>query len=82
MREDQLGVRELARQRDGVLAERRDAAAGVDQHRHAPLVRERDELAHGGDVEPEPLGARVQLDAAGAGVQRARGLGHGRVAQP
>ena len=74
MGQDQLRVGELAAERDGVLPERRDPAAGVDQHRHAPLVRERDEAAHGGLVEAELLGARVQLDPARAGVQRARGL--------
>ena len=34
--EDQPGVGELARQPDGVAPERRDPAAGVDEHRHAP----------------------------------------------
>ena len=79
--QDQLRVGELPAEGDGVPPERGDPAARVDQHGHAPLVRERDELAHGGDVEAEPLRARVQLDAACAGVQRARGLGHGRVAR-
>ena len=44
-------------------------AAGMDQDRDPPLVGERDEAAHGGLVEAELLGPRVQLDPAGAGVQ-------------
>ena len=81
MGEDQLGARELAAEAHGVLAERRDAAPRVDQHRHAALVRERDEVAHGGLGEVEALRARVQLDAARAGVQAAGGLGHRAVAR-
>ena len=56
-------------------------AAGVDQDRHAPLVGERHEAAHGGLVEAELLGPRVQLDPARAGVQGARGLRDGVVAR-
>ena len=52
--------------------ERGDAAPGVDQDRHAALVRERHQLGDGGLVHAEPLGARVQLDAARACVERAR----------
>ena len=44
VREDQRRVRVALGEPHGVLPERRDPAAGVDQHRHAALVRERDEL--------------------------------------
>ena len=68
-------LRERARELDGVDAERGDPAAGVDEDGQLALVGEGGELAHGGVVERELLGARVQLDALGAGVQRALGLG-------
>ena len=76
--EDQPRVRELAGQLDGVQAERRDPAAGVDQDRQRALVGERDQRPHAGVVERELLGARVQLDPAGAGVEAALGLGERR----
>ena len=74
--EDQPGVGELARQPHGVLPERRDAAAGVDQHRRLVLVRGRHELAHRRLGERELLRPRMQLDAVDAGVEAAPGLGH------
>ena len=75
MGEDQPGARELSREPDAVAAERRDAAAGVDQHARPALVGERHELAHRRLAEHEALGARVQLDAAGARVQAPPRLG-------
>ena len=55
--------------------ERRDAAAGVDEHRDAALVGERHDVAHGRLGQREALGPRVQLDALGAGVEAAARLG-------
>ena len=57
------------------------AAAGVDQDRHAPLVRDRDDLAHARLGHRELLGARVQLDADRARVQAAARLGRRMVAR-
>ena len=54
-----------------------DAAAGVDQDRHAALVGDGDDLAHARLVHRELLRARVQLDADRAVVQAAAGLGGG-----
>ena len=61
--------------------EGRDTTPGVDQHRHRALVGERDEVPHDRLVEPEPLGPRVELDAARARVEAAPRLVHrsGRV---
>ncbi len=70
MGEDQRRVGIALGEPHRVLAQRRDPAAGVDQDRHAPLAGERDELGHGRLVHAEPLGARVQLDPARAGVER------------
>ena len=67
--EDQAGVRELLGQLDRVQAERRDAAAGVDQHRQRALVGERDQGPHDRMIERELLGAGMQLDPACAGGQ-------------
>ena len=69
--EDQRGVRVALRELHGQLAEGRDAAPGVDQHRHSPLAGQRDELGHRRLAHPELLGARVELDPARAGVERA-----------
>ena len=49
-----------------VLADRRHAAAGVDQHRQAVLLGQREHRVEPVVVDGELLGARVQLDAAGA----------------
>ncbi len=73
--EDQRRVRVALGEPDGVLPERGDPAAGVDQHRQAALVRERDELADDRLVHPELLRARVQLDPGRAGVERPPRLG-------
>ena len=75
MGEDQRRARMALREAHGELPERGDPAAGVDQHGHVALVRERDELGHDGLVHAEALGARVELDAARAGVERAGRLG-------
>ena len=60
--EDQPGVRELLGELDGVQAEGRDAAAGVDQHRQRALVGERDQGPDRRVIERELLGAGMQLD--------------------
>ncbi len=79
MGEDQARVGELARELERVAAERGDAAAGVDQHGQPALVCDRDEVADRGLVQREPLGPRMELDPARAGVQRPLGLGDGAV---
>ena len=76
MGEDQPGVGELLGELDGVQAERRDPAAGVDQDRQRALVGERDDRVDLRVVERELLGARVELDPLGAGRERALGLGN------
>ena len=70
---------ELVASSSECAAERRDPAAGVDQDRQPPLVCDRDQVADRGVVEREPLGARVELDPARAGVERPLGLGDGAV---
>ena len=74
MGEDHPRLGELAGEPHGVLAERRDPAAGVDEHRRLVLVRHRHQLAHQRLGERELLGPRVQLDAAGAGLEAAARL--------
>jgi hypothetical protein len=71
VREDQAHVRVPAADLERVLAERRDSAPGVTEHGDAALVGEREHGLEVRVVERERLGARVQLDAAGAGVERA-----------
>ena len=51
---------------DDGLAEVRDAAAGVEQHRRAALVGQRDDLLDDRVRQAEGVGARVQLEAARA----------------
>ena len=69
------GARGYARgELDGVAAERRDPAPRVHDHRQPPVVRERHDLAELGVGEPEPLGARMQLDSRGAEPDGALGL--------
>ena len=53
----------------------RQPAAGVDQHGEAALAGEREDVLEARVVDPEGLGARMQLDAAGAEVDAALGLG-------
>ena len=50
---------------------------GVDEDRQAPLVGEGEELLDRRLLEGEPLRTRMQLDAAGAEVEAALGLGDG-----
>ena len=52
-----------------------DAAAGVQQHRHAVLVRDPHGALDARVVEAEPAAQRVQLDAARAEADRALQLG-------
>ncbi len=75
MGEDQAGVGIGVGEPDRVAAERRYAAAGVDEDRHAALGGEGEQRLDAGDAEREALGARVQLDADGAGVEAALRLG-------
>ncbi len=49
-------------------------APRVHDHRHAPLVGEREDRLGLGLLEPEPLGARMELDPARAAVEAALGL--------
>ena len=78
MGEDEAHARVPARGLEGVPAQRGDAAPRVHQHREAALVREGEHRREAGVVERELLGARMELDAARAAVERALGLG-GRV---
>jgi hypothetical protein len=71
--ERQLGVTGADGQR--VTAQGRDAAPGMGQHRAAAFGRHGEHGLEALVVEPEALGARVELDAPGAGVQRPLGLG-------
>ena len=64
-----------ARELEHVRAERRDAAAGVDEDRQAPVVRLGDDLAHARLVEVELLGPRMQLHPARARGDAAADLG-------
>ena len=61
--------------------DRRQTAAAVDQDRHAPLGRELEHRPEPVVGRVEALGARVQLDAAGAGVEAARRLLDRRLVQ-
>ena len=72
--QDQLRVRMALDQVAQVVGDRGQAAAGVDQDGHAPLGRDAEHRVQGALAEVEGLGARMQLDAAGAGVERALGL--------
>ena len=58
-----------------VPAERRDAAAGVAEHRQALRIREREHPFERRMVEREALGAGVELDPARARRQATLGLG-------
>ena len=75
MGEDQPRVGELTGELDGMQAERRDAASGVDQHRQPALVGQRDDVPHARVVERELLGPRMELDPARPARERALGLG-------
>ncbi len=75
MGEDEAGARVALRQLERVVAERRDAAAGVDQDRHAAVLGEAGEVLDRGLAHRELLGARVELDPVGAEVEAALRLG-------
>ena len=69
--EDQRNPRVVARERERVRSQRRDPPAGVDDDRQPALVREVEDPADRGIVEPEPLRARMQLDPRRAATDRA-----------
>ena len=75
VREDQDGAGMAQGEVDEALGERRQAASGVDQDRHAGALGEAEHAVHLLAVEHEVLGSRVQLDAARAGRQAAFALG-------
>ncbi len=77
VREDQERVGIAGRLGGELLADRGHAAPGVDQDRDAVLRRHPEDRVEAVVVELEGLGARVQLDAARAGRERALGLGGG-----
>ena len=79
MSEDQPRVTKLSGELERVASEGGNSAPGVDEDRQAALVSDRDEVAHRGQVEGEGLGARVELDPPGAGVERALGFRNRRV---
>ena len=74
VREDQAHPGVPAGGLDRVPPERRNAAAGMHEHRQAPLVRQREHRLQRRVVERELLRARVQLDPARAAAERALGL--------
>ena len=73
--EDEAGARIALRQLQRVAAERRDAAPGVDQDRHAALLGEPGQVLDRGLRHRELLGPRVELDPVGAEVEAALRLG-------
>ena len=76
--EDQLRVGVALDEVAQVVGDRRQAAARVDQDRHAPLGGELEHRVQPGLAEVEGLGAGVELDPARAGVEAALGLGDRR----
>jgi hypothetical protein len=80
MREDDLRGGELLREGEGVLAEGRNAATGVDQHRNPALVRNREDAPYGRFVEREAVGAGMELDPTRAVVETTLGFAHRIVA--
>ena len=81
VRDDQRRLRVAVDERAQPVGDRRQAAAAVDQDRHAPLGGDledgREPLVGGGEL----LRARVQLDAARAGVEAAARLLDRRLVQ-
>jgi hypothetical protein len=73
--EDEARPGVALRQLQGVAAQGRDAAPGVDQDRHAALLREPGQVLDRGLRHRELLGPRVELDPARAEVEAALGLG-------
>ena len=76
MREDQRGPRVGARELERVPSERGDAAAGVNDDRQPALVGDGEDPADRPVAEPEPLGARMQLDPRRAESDGALDLAH------
>ncbi|MDX6719835.1 MAG: hypothetical protein QOJ63_2089 [Solirubrobacteraceae bacterium] len=76
-----MGPRERGCQLEHVRTERWDPAPRVDEDRQPALVGLGDDLPHARIAEPEPLGARVQLDAARARRDAAAHLGDGILAR-
>jgi hypothetical protein len=68
--EQDLRARVALEQARQVARQRRHGAAGMEEHRHAPLGRQREGGVEGGMREVESGQARVQLDAARARVER------------
>ena len=75
MGEDELGLGVVLDEVPQVLGDRRQAAAGVDQDRHAPLGGEPEHRVEPALAEVELLRAGVQLDPARAPVEAALRLG-------
>ena len=75
--DDQLRPRVPVDEPLELLGDRRQAAASVDQDRHAALGREREDPVEPLVVQVERLRAGMELDAAGAEVEAAGRLGDG-----
>ena len=74
VRDDQLRLRVCVDEACEVVGDRRQAAATVDEDRHAPLGRDREHRCEPLVVEHELLRARMQLDPARAAVETALGF--------
>ena len=81
VRDDQRRLGVALHQRREPGRDRRQAAAAVDQDRHAPLGGEREHRAQPLVGRAEALGPRVELDPARAGVEAADGLLERRLVQ-
>ena len=75
MGQDQLGLGMVLDEPAQVIGDRRQAASGVDQDRHAPLGGELEHRVEPALAEVELLGAGVELDAPRAPVEAALCLG-------
>ena len=71
VRDDQLRLRVRIDEPEQVVGDRRQAAPAVDEDRHPALRSEREHRRQPLVVEQELLGARMELDAAGAEVEAA-----------
>jgi hypothetical protein len=76
VRDDQLRPRVTVDEPVQVVGDRRQAAAAVDQDRHAPLRSEREDGRQPLVVQQEALRPRVELDPARADVDAAGRLLH------
>ena len=72
--DDQLRFRVRVGEAPEVVRDRRQAATAVDEDRNLPLGRQLEHRRQPLVVEEEALGARMELDAAGAEVEAAFGL--------